>query len=286
MVVDLSGGPNATSYPVRYMETAPKGGFTNSVYKSAYSTTNLVFRRVHAGSFIMGSNQSNTAHRVTLTKPFYMGIFEVTQKQWELVSGSNPCSDSSYGRGNTYPVHYVSYNMIRGSTNGANWPSSPAVDATSFLGKLQARTSLSFDLPTEAQWEYACRAGTTTDCYWGSADIDDYCWYGDNSSDFMGTYYAPAKAHVVGKKRPNAWGFYDMIGNEYELCLDRYGTLSYGTDPCGVVSGSDRVIRGCSWNSYDYNCTSAFRSNASPSSPSFRVGFRLSLTGSPYIENQ
>ena len=276
MVIDLSGGPNATSYPVRYMETAPNGGFTNSVYKSAYFTTNLVFRRVHAGSFIMGSNQSNTAHRVTLTKPFYMGISEVTQKQWELVTGSNPCSASSYGKGNTCPVHYVSYNMIRGSTNGANWPSSPAVDATSFLGKLQTRTSLGFDLPTEAQWEYACRAGTTTDYYWGSADIDYYCWYGGNSS---------GGAYPVGKKRPNAWGFYDMIGNEYELCLDRYGTLSYGTDPCGVVSGSDRVIRGCSWNSYDYNCTSAFRSNASPSSTSFRVGFRLSLTGSPYVEN-
>lgn len=276
MVIDLSGGSTATSYPIRYLNAEPSYGFTNNVYRSAYFTTNLVLRRIHAGSFILGSNQSNTAHRVTLTKPFYMSIFEVTQKQWELVTGSNPCSDSSYGKGDAWPIHYVSYNMIRGSTNGANWPSSSSVDATSFLGKLQARTTLSFDLPTEAQWEYACRAGTTTDYYWGTAWIEYYCWYGSNSG---------SRARKVGLKRPNAWGFYDMNGNEYELCLDWYGTLAYGTDPKGVTSGTGRVIRGAAWNSDKENCTSSFRSETSPSGASFRVGFRLSLTGSPYVEN-
>ena len=148
-VIDLSAGSSAASYPVTYLLEPPNGGFNVSEYK----TTKLVLKCIEAGSFKMGGS-----YDVTLTKPFYCGLFEVTQRQWELVTGSNPCSSTSYGNGNSYPVHYVSYNMIRGSSAGAGWPSSSAVDASSFLGKLRARTDLDFDLPTEAQWEYACRA--------------------------------------------------------------------------------------------------------------------------------
>ena len=228
----------------------------------------------------MGSDQTNTAHRVVLSKSFYMGIFEVTQKQWTLVTGTDPCSNSSYGKGNSYPVHYVSYNMIRGATNGANWPSVSDVDATSFLGKLQARTSLSFDLPTGAQWEYACRAGTTSDYYWGSALIWDYCWYSVNPS---------TEAHAVGKKRPNAWGLYDMNGNVWEWCLDWYGSLSYGTDPRGSSSGTERVVTGGSWGTSSDGCTSSSRGSNDPAVDTHesyrRIGLRLSLTGSSYIAN-
>ena len=94
--------------------------------------------------------------------------------------------------------------MMRGSTKGAKWPSSAEVDASSFLGKLQARTGINFDLPTEAQWEYACRAGTTTTYYWGSSMSGDYAWYVSNSG---------SESHPVGGKKPNAWGLYDMCGN-------------------------------------------------------------------------
>ena len=218
----------------------------------------------------MGSDQTNESHRVTLTQDFYIGVFEVTQKQWSLVMGSDPCSSYSCGKGNTYPVHCVSYNMIRGSSNGAKWPSSSAVDASSFLGKLQAKTGITFDLPTEAQWEYACRAETTTTYSYGNNADGAYMWYTSNSG---------SQTRPVGGKKANPWGLYDMHGNVWEWCLDWNGTLSYGTDPKGPSSGSDRVGRGGSWKNGVANCTSSNRSNSySPSFSSNGSGFRLSRT--------
>lgn len=261
MVIDLSAGANATSYPVTYLDVEPSGGFNVDAYK----TTKLVLKRLAAGSFKM---QGSTT--TTLTKPFYMGLFEVTQKQWTLVMGSNP--SSSHGVGDAYPVYYVSYNMIRGSSEGAKWPSSAKVDASSFLGKLQARTGINFDLPTEAQWEYACRAGTTTTYYWGSSMNGDYAWYSSNSG---------SNTHPVGGKKPNAWGLYDMNGNVWEWNLDWLGTLAYGTDPKGSASGSGRVTRGGGWSTTDSGCTSSYRFYCNPSSGStngYGLGFRLSRT--------
>ena len=262
-VIDLSGGANATNYPVAYLATEPSEGF------NVDKTTKLVLRRLPAGSFIMGKDQADAAHRVTLTKPFYMGLFEVTQKQWSLVMGSDPCSFTTYGKGDTYPVHNVSYDMIRGSSAGAGWPASSAVDATSFLGKLQAKTGLNVDLPTEAQWEYACRAGTATTYYWGNSMDGNYAWYSSNSG---------SKAHPVGGKTPNAWGLYDMSGNVWEWCLDWDGTLAYGTDPKGSSSGSYRVFRGGSWYDNGSFSTSSFRLIITPSYTSGNNGFRLSRT--------
>ncbi len=257
-VIDLTKGSSASSYPVTYMNVEPSGGFNTNEYK----TTKLVLKRVDTGTFKMQNSKA-----VTLTKPFYMGLFEVTQKQWELVMGSNP----SYFSGDTKPVEYVSYNRIRGSFEGAKWPATNSVDATSFLGKLRDRTKLDFDLPTEAQWEYTCRAGTTTTYSYGDSANSDYMWYDGNSS---------SKSHEVGTKKANPWGFYDMHGNVWEWCLDWYASsLSGGEDPVGSSSGSYRVLRGGSWSNGASGCTSSDRSNLDPSNGSiYYDGFRISRT--------
>ena len=192
-----------------------------------------------------------------------MGVFEVTQKQWALVMGANP---SRFSGNPQNPVECVSYDDIRGSSSGARWPASSAVDASSFLGRLRAKTGLDFDLPTEAQWEYACRAGTVTTYYWGDAMDDVYAWYHDNSGSMT---------HPVGTKKPNAWGLYDMSGNVWEWCRDWAGTLAYGTDPVGSASGSYRVM--CGGSRYDYAdyCTSSDRNIVRPSVRDDVIGFRL-----------
>ena len=267
MVIDLSSGASSSSYPVSYLDAVPSGGWGNT-----YKTTKLVLRRCNAGSFKMG-NPTYGSYNVTLTKQFYIGVFEVTQKQYLSVMGTNP---SEYTTGNTMPVTDVSYNVIRGSTNGKKWPSSSAVDSTSFMGKVRARTGLTFDLPTEAQWEYACRAGTTTKYYWGGSMNGDYEWYGGNTGNSGG------KIHVVGTKKSNAWGLYDMSGNVSEWCLDwRADTLSGGTDPKGPSSGGDyayRVIRGGSYLSLEDGCFSYGRSGNYPYYDFSTVGFRLAIT--------
>ena len=263
-VIDLSGGTNATSYPVSYRAEPPSGGFNVDIYK----TTKLVMKRIEAGSFKMGENQDVD---VTLTKPFFIGVFEVTQKQWQLVTGSNPSNFS----GDKKPVERVSYNAIRGSTNGAQWPASNAVDSSSFLGKLRARTGLDFDLPTEAQWEYACRAGTTTTYSYGDSANGNYMWYSSNSSN---------QTHDVGTKQPNPWCLYDMYGNVYEHCLDWYASsLDGGTDPKGPSSGSCREIRGGCYSSLASDCPTSHRIwvRGTPSNSTDETGFRLARAINP-----
>ena len=260
-VIDLSGGANATSYPVTYLAEPPSGGFNVNEYK----TTKLVLRRIEAGTFIMGEDQNDESHRVTLTKPFFCGLFEVTQKQYMLAMGSNP----SNFKGDTLPVEKVSYDAIRGSADGAKWPSSSSVDSSSFMGKLRARTGLDFDLPTEAQWEYACRAGTTTTYYWGNSMNGSYAWYSGNSN---------GATHPVGTRPANVWGLYDMSGNVWDWCLDWNGTLAYGTDSKGSSSGSYRVLRGGGWDAYADHCASSYRGGNGPSFKSYCYGFRLVRT--------
>ena len=258
-VIDLSAGANATSYPVTYLASPPSGGFNVDEYKM----TKLVLKRIEAGSFEMGGSVN-----VTLTKPFFIGLFEVTQKQYELVNGGHTSSSS----GDKLAVDKVSYNTIRGSTNGAKWPSSNAVDSSSFMGKLRAKTHLDFDLPTEAQWEYACRAGTTTTYSYGDFANENYMWFFFNSS---------SQTHEVGTKQPNPWGLYDMHGNVGEWCLDWYASsLAAGTDPKGSSSGSERVLRGGGWSNNASNCTSSRRNTGTPSGEySYNgCGFRLSRT--------
>ena len=274
MVVDLSAGSGeGAAYPVSYLTAGPAGGWTDE-----YKTTKLVLRRIEPGTFIMCGE-----YQTTLTKPYYMGVFEVTQKQYELVTGSNP---SDY-KGEKRPVECVSWTTIRGYI----WPNSAAVDANSFMGRLRARTGLEFDLPTEAQWEYACRAGTTTDLNSGKnlslsnpwdqdSAMDEVGRYDDNRSDGKGGY---SQHTTVGSYLPNAWGLYDMHGNVWEWCLDWYGSLTSGvTDPEDSSSGSDRVTRGGSWYDYADYCTSSYRGHRSPSNEGDisdgGYGFRLVRT--------
>ena len=269
-VIDLSNGSSADSYSVSYLDAPPSSGFNTTEYKTA----KLVLKRVDPGTFTMGdSNEGdNQPHTVTLTIAFYMGLYEVTQKQWELVTGENPSSFS----GEAKPVEQVSYNMIRGSSEGANWPATNSVDATSFLGKLRERTELDFDLPTEAQWEYTCRAGTTTTYSHDDSENGDYMWYWDNSSD---------GSKEVGTRKANPWGFYDMHGNVWEWCLDWYASLSGGKDPVGSFSGSRRVDRGGYWGNAASICTSSDRDGKEPSYSYSSSGFRLSRT-LPYSAEQ
>lgn len=267
-VIDLSAGANAASYPVTYMDEPPSGGFNTDTYK----TTKLVLRKIEAGTFTMGSPSSESGrwtnevqHKVSLTKPYYIGLFEVTQKQYALVMGSNPSSFS----GDKRPVDQVSWNTIRGTSGTYNWPNSSAVDANSFIGRIQKRTGLAFDLPTEAQWEYACRAGTTTAYSYGGSANGEYMWYTDNSS---------SQTHDVGTKKPNGWGLYDMHGNVEEHCLDLYSSnlgTAVVTDPKGPSSGSYRVDRGGSYRFSEGTCRSAYRADAMPSRGSSAQGFRL-----------
>ena len=265
MVVDLSAGTTeegtGTRFPISYLTAVPKGGWTDE-----YKTTKLVLRRVPAGKDPLG--------RYELTQDFYVGVFEVTEAQWCCVVGGQDFT-------NTLPKT-AEYINIRGSEEGRKWPSSAKVDTDSFLGKLRIMTGLpNLDLPTEAQWEYACRAGTTTAYNVGGA-VSDYIltnavgWCSENSGDVR---------HVVGEKVPNAWGLYDMHGNLSELCLDifsrDYSEQLKGRDPKGAPlptggsTGYIRVRRGGDFHSSYVNM--GVNNRPSPSSSSSDHG------GYPYI---
>jgi formylglycine-generating enzyme required for sulfatase activity len=208
------------------------------------SGATMEFVPIATGSFMMGSDvdsDEKPAHRVTLTQPYWMVKTEVTQAQYERVMGVNP----SNFKGAQNPVDTVSWN-----------------NAVEFCRKLTAQErqagrlpeGYEYTLPTEAQWEYACRAGTTGDY---AGDRDSMGWYDDNSEK---------TTHLVGQKQPNAWGLYDMHGNVYEWCSDWYGDYPSGsvTDPRGATSGSYRVLRSGSWFFFDSACRSANRNCTTP----------------------
>jgi sulfatase modifying factor 1 len=218
----------------------------------------MAFVEVKAGSFMMGSNDGRDnekpVRRVTITRDFWMGKFEVTQRQYQQLMGSNP----SNWKGDDLPVEKVSWN-----------------DAMEFCRKLTALErqagrlpeGFEYTLPTEAQWEYACRAGTTGDY---AGNLDSMAWYDKNSGN---------KTHPVGTKQANAWGLYDMHGNVWEWCSDWYGGYPSGsvTDPRGAPSGSSRVFRGGSWYDFASHCRSAFRLRFFPTYTSDDLGFRACL---------
>jgi formylglycine-generating enzyme required for sulfatase activity len=298
-VIDLSGGTSATSYPVsNYLAAADvPGGVTNDLYK----TTSLLLRRIPANTFKMGDSLPPTL-TVTLTRDFYAGVYEVTQKQWERVMGAWPsCWNNSACR-ETRPVEQASYDDVRGATNSSpavDWPGTGvSVLPSSFMGRIRAKTGLDgFDLPTEAQWECLCRAGTQT--YYSDGVAGTPNGTSNVQMDVLGRYqYNGGKClsgtswvdpgqsttttgatATVGSYLPNAWGLYDTHGNVWEWCLDWYaGSLAGGSDPSGASAGSSRVRRGGGWSNTASDCRSAVRSHAGPSSRCICVGFRLVRT--------
>ena len=288
LLIDLSGGPSASSYPVSSVDFLP------DPIPDVYRTTKLVMRRIPAGTFTMGSppdevgrDDDETQHQVTLTEDFYIGVFEVTQKQWERVMGTWPGYFTNAAYRETRSVEQVSYDDIRGNSAGSGWPANNDVDADSFMGKLRAKTGLLVDLPTEAQWEYTCRAGTTTalnsgknltdlhDCP-NMAEVGRYRYNGGQGySSGCGLGNGTAEA---GSYRPNAWGLYDMHGNVWEWCLDwhQYDLGSQAvTDPVGGSTGSFRVLRGGSWFNLAEYCRSAFRNWFGPNGRFGSYGLRV-----------
>ena len=290
LVVDLSRGTKADKYPVKYLDDVPKGGWSDE-----YKTDKLVLRKIEPGTFTMGSptdevgrGGDETQHEVTLTKGFYIGVFEVTQKQWQRVMGDWPSHFNNDRYREARPVEQVSYDDIRGSVAGAGWPAMNSVDAASFMGRLRARTGQAFDLPTEAQWEYACRAGTTTALNSGQnltaaetcPNLSEVGRYKANAGDGAQNGDTRVGTAKAGSYRPNEWGLYDLYGNVREWCLDWSGNYAGAeSDPRGAASGSGRVERGGSWGINALSCRSASRYNGSPSNRgNGYFGFRAART--------
>ena len=267
----------------------PDGGLANDKYR----TTHLVMKKVHAAgeTFTMGSPPSESPYRsyedphlVTLTKDYYLAIYETTRRQFAIM-GCQERQDATWTTfgtddPNQCPVGWITYNNLRGSAPTIDWPSTGST-VGGFLATIRSSTGLALDLPTEAQWEFACRAGTTTALYSGKGNSDQYsnsdvaeiAWYYYNSDS--GT-----SAHAVGGKPANPWGFYDMYGNVREWCLDWWG--EYGSspvsDPTGPSSGSSwRITRGGDFTQFAKVVRSAARGDKKPADGVAEFGFRLCL---------
>jgi len=236
---------------------------TNSVASENYlNSINMEFVHVPAGTFLMGttdlqqgSSKEKPQHLVHISKAFYLGKYEVTQKQWMAVMGNiNPSNFLSPD----HPVDEVSWN-----------------DVQLFIQRLNEKEKgNSYRLPTEAEWEYAVRAGSET----------DYCYGNDPEGEMLGKYAwfeqnAEQQTHPVGMLAPNAWGLYDMHGNVSEWIQDRYDKQYYlnspAQDPLGPETGHKRVVRGGSWINQAYSCRSAARGYYSPDYTDSDFGFRI-----------
>ncbi|MEW6236227.1 MAG: formylglycine-generating enzyme family protein [Candidatus Omnitrophota bacterium] len=293
--------PEATSTPVPPVATptpTPSPGgetFTVSLTNLPAGAKPLEMVLIPAGTFIMGSSSTERGrykgrdwypHQVTLTKSFYLGKCEVTQAQYQAVTGSNPAR--SYGVGANYPVYYVSWYDAAKFCNALSRNEGLTLVYTE-SGDWAANISANgYRLPSEAEWEYACRAGTTTRFSFGDAlECDDSCgfceladkqmwWCGNNTygGNVSGT-------KEVGKKLPNPWGLYDMHGNVWEWCSDSWQSPTNRgaqVDPAGPNSGSYWVLRGGYW-SYDLGiCRSADRDSRDSDYTYYYVGFRVSRT--------
>ncbi len=228
-------------------------------------SVSIYFQYIPEGDFWQGSaavqpnrqKDEGPRHLVNLTKGFYLGTYEVTQQQWEVVIGHNPAVFSNLPNSETRPVESVSWN-----------------DTQFFINKLNQLNIGKFRLPTEAEWEYACRAGSETAYYWGESMAEngqsDYTWANSRSM---------AMTHPAGQKKPNAWGLFDMAGNVWEWCSDWYGPYPAEevTDPQGPIDGKMKVFRGASWYDFYESHRSANRHKHAPDEKYTAIGFRLVL---------
>lgn len=262
MIVDLT---KIGKQAITYLDEAPKDGWSDE-----FRTKKIVLRKIAPGSFEYLPGKS-----FKITKPFYIGVFEVTQKQYEMTTKASP----SGHKGDMRPAENVSYIDIRGPEKGLGWPKDDCVDKDSYLGKMRQKFAIAFDLPTEVHWEYACRAGTKGDFNVEGVEMVKLGKCADNGGE--------TDKHVkVGSFRPNAWGLYDMHGNVWEWCVDRGpnggGWMDWSaeakeaeTDPKGPAGGSSRILRGGSW---DYNvpdCRASRRLRYDPRRRWDNLGFRL-----------
>ncbi len=302
MVVDVSSAAGANTQKYYPSADFVPGGVTNGLYK----TGALLMRKIMAKgvTWMMGSvaesgrNATREAtHQVTLTNNYYIGVYQVTQTQWQQVTGYNPSNFKT--EGSMRPVEKVSYTDIRqgkgtesaaASDTGGVYPDKPHDD--SFLGLLRDKTKLDFDLPSEAQWEFAARAGNG-EGYWGDgsaisissnkdAGLDQLGRYlnnpSSNSTTSPATTVAPAVGGtaIVGSYTPNAWGLYDMHGNLWEWCLDWFADDITGLNgTVNTVSATKHSVRGGSWCYGASGCRSAYRVSNPPSNRGSDNGFRL-----------
>ena len=266
MVVDLSSGTSAKTWSSRITKNKP------DITSDKCRGEELWLRYVPPGVYMMGSPKNEAGrgnredqHEVTITKGFYIGIFEVTQKQFKYITDTSYYSDKEA----TYPVRSVNYNQLK---------SDASITSKSVIKVMRDKTRLQFDLPTEAQWEYACRAGTTT-AYNSGNNMGDK---GFDLTEICIDIYV-GSPQKVGIKKPNKWGLYDMHGNVWEWCLDWYtDNLGFDpvVDPTGPETGEKKVLRGGCYRSWENECRSAYRSYLEPDhyvSPNedHRFGFRF-----------
>ena len=219
------------------------------------NSIDMKLKLIQPGTFTMGCesheacDDEKPAHQVTLTRPFYLGVYPVTQAEYERVTGSTP----SHFKGPKRPVETISWKH-----------------AQELCRKLSERERAEYRLPTEAEWEYACRAGSTTEYCFGDEErrLGDYAWFRNNSG---------RETHDVGQKAPNAWGLHDMHGNVWEWCQDWKASYPADaqTDPTGPASGAARVLRGGTWYTLARRCRSAYRDSAAPDQRNRDVGCRV-----------
>ena len=267
MCADLA----ATNY-IRYYATSSAVPF--GIFHDIYKTGKILFRKIPARNVVwmMGSPTSESGratnelyHAVMLSYDYYMGLFPVTQGQLYVVRGARSAATGTFSttpESDFYPVNAYSYNGVRGSPS--------TLSETSFVGTFRTTTGLDIDLPSEAEWEFACRAGTTTTYYYGNSASASMMRYG-SSAQHTG---------VVGMFPPNAFGLYDMHGHVWEFCRDWFGMFEMGkvfTDPKGPDSNDeDRVVaKGGSYASAAQNCRSAKRNNPTRAAQDWDLGFRL-----------
>jgi len=220
----------------------------------------MEFVLIRPGSFQMGSENGDTdekpVHKVTITKPFYMGKYEVTQEQWKAVMGAYEESDHPRSRGE-------GVNAARCPAESVSWE-----ECQPFLHKLGEKVPAhKFRLPAEAEWEYACRAGSSAEYCYGDdvAGLAEYAWYAGNSG---------SKVHPVGEKKPNAWGLHDMYGNVWEWCADVYGPYQ-DEGSAGKTGAQGHVLRGGSCGHEASFCRSAFRIGIEADYDNYDMGVRL-----------